>query len=51
MNKPISQESIARAMRVAAWIAKHVTREERAGKFIKPQTTPPEWVSNPPKAK
>lgn len=36
MNKPLNHDSIAKAMKEAAWVAKHGTREERAGKFIAP---------------
>jgi len=35
-NKPLDHETIARAMKEAAWIAKHGTREQRAGRFIPP---------------
>lgn len=40
MTKTPDPESIAKAMRDAAWIAIHGTREERSGKFIaaKPAT-------------
>ncbi len=44
MSNPPDRESIAKAMRDAAWIATHGTREERSGRFIpaKPSTeTPP----------
>jgi hypothetical protein len=34
MNKPLNPASIAKAMKEAAWVAKHGTREERSGKFI-----------------
>lgn len=33
MNKPLDHETIAKAMKKAAWLAKHGTREERAGQF------------------
>ena len=36
-NKPLDHETIARAMKEAAWIAKHGTREQRAGRFIPPE--------------
>lgn len=36
MNKPIDRSSIARAMKEAAWVAKHGTPEERSGRFIPP---------------
>ncbi|WP_421738529.1 hypothetical protein [Caulobacter sp.] len=47
MTKTPDPESIAKAMRDAAWIATHGTREERSGKFIasKPVTD----VSRPAK--
>lgn len=34
MNKPLNHDSIAKAMKEAAWVAKHGTREERSGRFI-----------------
>ena len=34
MNTPLDHETIARAMKKAAWIAKHGTREQRAGRFV-----------------
>lgn len=37
MNKPLDHETIARAMKKAAWIAKHGTREQRSGRFIAPK--------------
>jgi hypothetical protein len=37
MNKPLNHDSIAKAMKEAAWVAKHGTREERAGRFIPPR--------------
>ena len=36
MNTPLDHETIARAMKKAAWIAKHGTREQRAGRFVAP---------------
>jgi hypothetical protein len=33
-NKPLDHDSIARAMKEAAWVAKHGTREQRAGRFM-----------------
>lgn len=36
MNKPLDHETIAKAMKKAAWIAKHGTREQRAGRFVAP---------------
>jgi hypothetical protein len=40
MNKPLDRNSIARAMKEAAWVAKHGTREERSGRFLPPQQAP-----------
>ena len=36
MNKPLDRASIAKALKEAAWVAKHGTREERSGRFIPP---------------
>ena len=48
MNKPLDHETIARAMKKAAWIAKHGTREQRAGRFVTPHASTP---SGKPEAK
>lgn len=34
MNKPLDHDAIAKAMKEAAWVAKHGTREERSGRFM-----------------
>lgn len=47
MTKTPDPESIAKAMRDAAWIATHGTREQRSGKFSTP--TAPTEVATPPK--
>jgi hypothetical protein len=39
-NKPTS-ETIAKAMRDAAWIATHGTREERSGQFMATKPSSP----------
>ncbi|MGE5565643.1 MAG: hypothetical protein ACM3YN_05750 [Parcubacteria group bacterium] len=39
MNKPLDHDSIAKAMKEAAWVAKHGTREERSGRFIAPHAS------------
>jgi hypothetical protein len=40
MSNPPDRDSIAKAMREAAWVSTHGTREERSGRFIeaKPPT-------------
>ena len=48
VNKPLDRESIAKAMKEAAWIAKHGTREQRAGRFVTPHASTP---SGKPEAK
>jgi len=42
MSNPIDHETIARAMKEAAWIAKHGTREEKAGRFLAAKRSIPE---------
>lgn len=37
MSNTPDRESIAKAMRAAAWVATHGTREERSGRFIAPK--------------
>lgn len=40
MNKTPDPENIASAMRDAAWVATHGTREERSGKFLPSGASP-----------
>ena len=47
MNKPLDRESIAKAMKEAAWVAKHGTREERSGRFIAPHGSAPKLKAEP----
>lgn len=52
MNKPLDHETIAKAMKKAAWVAKHGTREERSGRFISTKGEKVTKVAkNPRKAK
>ena len=47
MSNPPDRDSISKAMRDAAWIATHGTREERSGRFI---TAKPSAQAMPKKA-
>ncbi len=47
MNRFMDHELVEAALRDAAWVAKHGSREEKSGRFLPPKPAAPESARKP----